>query len=264
MPSAVSPLQCELPGAKASSRKDRWEERYFRIQRRMVTGLKYSQAIYEETLSSLVTDGIKWLDAGCGHQLLPEWRGEQERRLIERTGLVVGTDLDFDGMKRHRTIENVLYSNLESLPLSSESFDLVTSNMVVEHLANPEAVFREFHRVLKPGGRVIIHTPNAFGYTTIAARTLPRRARVRLAGILEGRPAEDVFPAYYRANTPAKLASLLTAAGFKKEKLRCIGSSCALYFSRVLVSIELAYVRLTLLPAFEKLRTNLLCVYIKR
>jgi 2-polyprenyl-3-methyl-5-hydroxy-6-metoxy-1,4-benzoquinol methylase len=245
------------------TRKERWEHRYFKIQRRIVPGLKYSQTIFEETLSDCVKEGVTWLDAGCGHQILPEWRLAEEQALVRKSKMVVGVDLDFEGMKKHRTVDHVSYANLQSLPFAAESFDLVTCNMVVEHLTDPEAVFKEFYRILRPGGRVIIHTPNAFGYTTVAARMLPQFARVRLAGILEGRPAEDVFPAFYRANTPAALDAMLSKAGFRREKLRCIATACALYFSRFLVVFELAYVRLTLLPALSRLRTNLLCVYTK-
>jgi 2-polyprenyl-3-methyl-5-hydroxy-6-metoxy-1,4-benzoquinol methylase len=245
------------------TRKERWEQRYFKIQRKIVPQLQYSQATYEEVLTQYVTDGIEWLEAGCGHQILSEWRFSQEQALVNRCQRVVGVDLDFEGMKKHRTISDTVYASLESLPLASESFDLVTCNMVVEHLAEPEKVFKEFHRILRPGGRVIIHTPNAYGYSTVAARILPQFARVKLAGILEDRPAEDVFPAHYRANTPKRLDETLSLAGFRKERFLCIPTSCVLYFSRVLVSLELAYVRLTLNPAFEQLRTNLLCIYTK-
>jgi 2-polyprenyl-3-methyl-5-hydroxy-6-metoxy-1,4-benzoquinol methylase len=245
------------------TRKEKWEQRYYKIQRRIVPDLQYSQTTYEGLLNQYVTDGIEWLEAGCGHQILPEWRVSQEQALVNKCSQVVGVDLDFEGMKKHRTIKKTVYANLKSLPLASESFDLVTCNMVVEHLEEPEQVFKEFHRVLRPGGKVIIHTPNAYGYPTIAARMLPQFAKVKLAGILEGRDAEDVFPAHYRANTPKRLDETLRLAGFHKERFLCIPTSCALYFSRLLVSLELAYVRLTLKPTFEHLRTNLLCAYAK-
>lgn len=245
------------------TRKEKWEQRYYKIQRRIVPDLKYSQTAYEELLTQVLGDGMDWLEAGCGHQVLPEWRLAEEQALVQKCQRVVGVDLDFEGIQKHRTIKETYYANLESLPLESESFDLVTCNMVVEHLAEPEKVFKEFHRVLRPGGKVIIHTPNAYGYPTIAARMIPQFARVKLAGILEGRPPEDVFPAHYRANTPKRLDETLSQAGFHKERFLCIPTACALYFSRLLVSFELAYVRLTLTPAFEQLRTNLLCVYTK-
>lgn len=44
-------------------------------------------------------------------------------------------------------------ADAEDLPFEAESFDAVVANFVVHHLARPETVFREVHRVLKPGGR---------------------------------------------------------------------------------------------------------------
>jgi len=44
-------------------------------------------------------------------------------------------------------------ADAESIPFDDESFDAVVSSFVVHHLARPETVFREVHRVLKPGGR---------------------------------------------------------------------------------------------------------------
>lgn len=40
------------------------------------------------------------------------------------------------------------------------SFDVILSTEVIEHLENPRAVVREWWRLLKPGGRVVMTTPN--------------------------------------------------------------------------------------------------------
>ncbi len=48
----------------------------------------------------------------------------------------------------------------EEIPFDDCSFDLVYCSEVVEHLLNPDFAFREFKRVLKPGGKILITTPN--------------------------------------------------------------------------------------------------------
>jgi 2-polyprenyl-3-methyl-5-hydroxy-6-metoxy-1,4-benzoquinol methylase len=47
-----------------------------------------------------------------------------------------------------------------SLPEPENSFDVIVSVEVLEHLENPRAVFREFYRLLKPGGTLVLTTPN--------------------------------------------------------------------------------------------------------
>jgi len=47
-----------------------------------------------------------------------------------------------------------------NLPYGDNSFDLVTFTEVAEHLENHRAILREIYRVLKPGGVVVITTPN--------------------------------------------------------------------------------------------------------
>lgn len=48
--------------------------------------------------------------------------------------------------------------NAHDLPFKNESFDIVGSFNVFEHLESPETVSREIHRVLKKNGRLLLHT----------------------------------------------------------------------------------------------------------
>ena len=46
------------------------------------------------------------------------------------------------------------------LPLADESFDVIVAIEVIEHLENPRAMIRELKRLLRPGGYIILSTPN--------------------------------------------------------------------------------------------------------
>jgi len=64
-------------------------------------------------------------------------------------------------------------ANLEHpFPYASDSFDLVTANQIIEHLVNIDGFLREIHRVLKPGGYLILSTENLSSWHNIAALLL--------------------------------------------------------------------------------------------
>jgi SAM-dependent methyltransferase len=48
------------------------------------------------------------------------------------------------------------------LPFPDQSFDLVWSSEVIEHLDSPQKIMTELKRILKPGGQIILTTPNSY------------------------------------------------------------------------------------------------------
>lgn len=235
--------------------------KYSWLKNRLARGLRFNQEVYEDALADSVDGATVWLDAGCGRHLLPAWRELSERTLVERAAVVVGCDVDDVSLPRHRTIKKLVVADLEHLPFKMGSVTLVTANMVVEHLKDPEAVFAEFARVLAPGGRVIVLTPNAHAYFVLASRWLPRALRLRLVKRLDTRTPDAVFPAYYRANTIRKLRQLMTQAGLVEERCRMVASDAVLAGLPVLAAVELLYIRLTLLPAFRWMRVTILASF---
>lgn len=230
------------------------------LQNLIAPGLKYSQEIYEELLNEYCPNTSSWLDLGCGHHLLPTWRLEHEKELTAKPRLMVGIDYDYPSLTKHKTITNRLQGDISQLPFADGSFDLITSNMVFEHLNSPEDQLKEIGRVLAPGGILIFHTPNKIGYGTLMARMIPEVIKDKLVYLLEERKEEDVFPAFYRINSPKEIRFLARRAGLAVRKLRLICSSTYFTVFPPAALFELMLIRFLLSKAGKPFRPNLIAV----
>jgi ubiquinone/menaquinone biosynthesis C-methylase UbiE len=181
--------------------------------------MKNSQYAYAGAVQQQSLTARRWLDIGCGHSVVPEWTS-----LADALRPDAGVDLDRASVSRNERVRWRIVASGEALPFAGSTFDLVTANMVLEHVADPGRLFREVARVLAPGGTFVAHTPRAFGYTTLLARAVPQGLRPALARCLHDRAEEDVYPTHYRANTKRALDRLAEAAGLRAD-VRGIGTS---------------------------------------
>jgi SAM-dependent methyltransferase len=58
--------------------------------------------------------------------------------------------------------------DLTQLPFANDSFDCITCGWVIEHLPDPRPALAEFHRVVKPGGTLVLTTPNRLRLANVA------------------------------------------------------------------------------------------------
>jgi SAM-dependent methyltransferase len=239
------------------TKKDR--EKCERLLDRYYAGRKFCRTQYQELIQRHVSPGKRLLDAGCGRYL------EFSRELAGDVQ-VVGIDLETRLDTLNRQSPYGVRGDLERLPFPSDYFDLVISRSVIEHLPDPPAVFREFHRVLKPGGKVILSTPNRWDYVSVVASITPYSwHRKMVSRVVDGVDEDDVYPTLYRANTLSRLGKELRKAGFEERELRAINHyPVYLMFSPVLFRLGILYERLTSLEPLRFLRGTLLCVFEKR
>lgn len=94
-------------------------------------------------------------------------------------------------------------------PLPGNSFDAVVSAEVIEHLENPRAVTREWFRLLKPGGGVLLSTPNNESLRSFVSLVV----RGHFAGFTGGS-----YPAHITALLRKDLSRALTEAGFQSPE----------------------------------------------
>lgn len=239
-----------------------------KFQRALLPHLRWNQEIYGEAIEQCLGPEGRWLDAGCGHHILGSGLERMERELKSRAGLMVGVDLQFEKTDDQPELPLKACANLDQLPFPNDAFQLITCNMVVEHLERPAVTFREFARVLTPGGRLVIHTPNVLGYAVGAGRVakavLPRQLVFKLIRWAESREEQDVFPTLYRANTMQRLKTLLGEAGLSERSCRYLLSPQPIFRRLAPVAFfELLLQRATLLRPLRFLRGTILVVFEK-
>jgi 2-polyprenyl-3-methyl-5-hydroxy-6-metoxy-1,4-benzoquinol methylase len=147
------------------------------------------------------------LDVGAGAGIVPQmnFRGHAAR--------VCGVDLDPRVMD-NPFLDEARLSGAERIPYGDATFDVVVSDNVLEHLAEPATVFAEVARVLKPGGSFFAKTPNRAHYMPTIARVSPHAVH-QAVNRFRGRASADTFPTLYRANRPRRIHALAASAGLE-------------------------------------------------
>jgi arsenite methyltransferase len=114
-------------------------------------------------------------------------------RRVGAGGRVIGVDMTEDMVAKGRQLArehgfaNVEFrlGEIEHLPLTANSVDVIISNCVINLTADKLVSFREIHRVLKPGGRMLISDLVTEGDLPAAVRASAAAWADCLAGALE-------------------------------------------------------------------------------
>lgn len=237
----------------------RSEALYWKTRAFLLPGLEHSQVVYANRLGAALVGVGRWLDVGCGRVLVPSWLAARVSPPDFTGRIAVGLDRDRGALAVQRHLTLRVAGDAHELPFDDGAFDLVSANMVLEHIEHPERLFAAVARVLRPGGRFLVHTPNVHGYTTRLTKLTPRRLRPRLAYLLHGRPPEDMYPTYYRANERSVLGRLAESAGLKLERLEFLQTSPQLIVFAPLMLGEMLVIRAL---AGERLSRFRACLFV--
>jgi len=128
----------------------------------------FRQEIVQTLLKSHIKEGSRILDMGCQF-------GDMSLPLAPIVGSLVGLDLlahqierAIDNARSHN-IANALFlvGDAGSLPFQPSSFDIILFLEVIEHITDATPALAEIRRVLKPGGLLLIGTPQKTGLINV-------------------------------------------------------------------------------------------------
>jgi len=106
------------------------------------------EAVGEQLLSG------RLLENGCGVGMYVD-------HLAPYAGEIVGLEFDFERTQEAAKLgEKIVNAAGEELPFPNESFDVILSHEVLEHVRDDRAAIHEMVRVLRPAGRIVIFVPN--------------------------------------------------------------------------------------------------------
>lgn len=136
--------------------KDYYQEGRYKLNSKSVRDKQHAKRIIAilKTLKGYTFSKV--LDIGCGD-------GGIGRLLKKEKNIdVYGVDISKKGVELaneggvHAKVGDVSVK----IPFDNKAFDLVVAAEILEHVANPDVFLREIYRVLKPGGIILITTPN--------------------------------------------------------------------------------------------------------
>ena len=156
-------------------------------------------------VQALLQPEMTVLDYGAGRGRLHEDEVPIRRDLITFKGKVssvIGIDVD-SAVLLNPLVDAAAVIEDNRIPLADGSVDLILSDHVFEHLADPQSVASEMFRVLRPGGWLCARTPHSLSLVALAGRMVPSRHHSTVVELAQpnGRSAEDVFPTFYRLNS---------------------------------------------------------------
>jgi SAM-dependent methyltransferase len=205
-PALGNPLQefYETPGVPLGSGQDR-----ARRQARMLAGVLRD-----------VAEPAVVIDVGCGDgSALAVAAGQNPGHRF------AGVDWSSGALRQARALGLPVLRGGMDLPVADGAADVVIMSELIEHLVDPDGAVAEVRRVLRPGGSLLLSTPNLaawYNRALLAAGVQPVFSEVSLRGVY-GRPGR-VVAGHLRLFTRRALTEFLAASGF-----RCVTVAGARY-----------------------------------
>ena len=178
----------------------------------MSTPITYRDQLMDRyaLLYNWLPEGGPVLDVGCGNGIYTQW-------LHKKCAPAFGIDHNLKNLAWAKTEfpdSQFLMANGETLPFADEYFNAVMITEVLEHTRDDRSTLREIHRVMKPGGTLLLSTPHKGLFGFLDPDNLTNRAFDTIRKLKIPKPGGGKFYENFRYDihrhySSAQLKSLL-------------------------------------------------------
>ena len=203
-------------------------------------------------IEALDVAGKKVLEIGLGE-------GAESERLIRQGARWSGVDLTAEAVERVRTrltlrelpYEELRQGSVLDLPFADDSFDMVFSHGVLHHVPEIKQAQSEIHRVLRPGGELVIMMYARWSLNYLVSIGVIRRAALLAAyplaraGILSDDPAQGMLAAHLANARDQGLARYLRLEEFVHRNTDGPANPYALVYDRRRIERDFPSFRVT-------------------
>lgn len=215
---------------------------------------------YEAVVSKLVKPGTWWADIGCGRDVFPS-NPRLAGELARRSAFLFG--IDPDPNIRDNPLLNEAFEGPVEDCRTPYRFDVITLRMVAEHITDPQRAVAKIAELTKPGGVVVVYTPNKWAPVSLIAALVPNRLHHRAKRLIWDVEERDTFPTAFKLNTRRSLARHFSVCGLHEVHFAYLDDCrtlsgfrplnlLELYLHRMLRAVGVRYPENCLLGVYRK------------
>jgi len=152
------------------------------------------QNIVDEMLAS--GDTVRVLEAGCGSRSFIQFGPK---------AYLAGIDISREQLQKNTLLQEKILGDIQTFPLSPDSFDIIICWDVLEHLPHPENALGNFLRAVRPGGIIVLGAPVMSSLKGLVTKCTPHWFHVMLyrkviGNPLAGTPGYGPFKTFLKAS----------------------------------------------------------------
>ncbi|WP_437673365.1 class I SAM-dependent methyltransferase [Sorangium sp. So ce131] len=173
--------------------------------------------VYQGMVDEAVAPAKDVIHLGCG----PLWFGKVATVPLDGK-TIYAVDPDEQALARNPAPHHIRAFG-DAIPLPDGCVDVIAADHLLEHVEKPEALMREAHRLLRPGGRFVFTAPNLLSYTGLATHLTPYWFHKLYVDLLRSNSSKttkgDAYPTFFRMNTVWAVDRIAKETGFRVDKL---------------------------------------------